>query len=303
MILLNNKLIKMPNILDKQKNLIAVNKFFEKDIKFILKFLVVLLVVLPQWGCSDDEEIQERNWNLVWQDEFEGPAGQLPDANNWNFDLGRGPNGDGWGNFELQTYTNNPENASLDGQGNLKITALNAGGFTSARITTKGKVEQKYGRFEARIKLPYGPGIWPAFWMLGSNIDTAPWPQCGEIDIMEYKGQEPNIIHGSMHGPGFYRDQPITKTFGFVDDRFDFDFYVFAIEWDENSVDYYVNEVLYQRITRDDIPRGGEWVFDQPFYVLLNVAIGGTFVGFPRPQTDFPQSMVVDYVRIYSEAN
>lgn len=289
----------MPKHINNREALMIAKTPLSGQLKLFFRGLLFLGILLPIWNCSDDEEIVERNWSLVWEDEFEGPAGQLPDANNWNFDLGRGPNGDGWGNMELQTYTNNPENVSLDGQGNLNITASNAGGFTSARITTKGKVEQKYGRFEARIKLPYGPGLWPAFWMLGSNIDTSPWPQCGEIDIMEFKGQEPNIIHGSMHGPGYYKDQPISKTFGFEDDRFDYDFYIFAIEWDENSVDYFVDDVLYQRISRDDIPRGGEWVFDQPFYILLNVAIGGSFVGFPSPQTEFPQSMVIDWVRVY----
>jgi beta-glucanase (GH16 family) len=292
----------MPNYIKKQKALIIQNIPFRGQLKLISNCFLILVILLPNWNCSDDGEVEERTWNLVWQDEFEGPANQLPDANSWNFDLGRGPDGDGWGNRELQTYTDSPDNVSLDGQGNLNITALNAGGFTSARITTKGKVEQKYGRIEARIKLPYGPGLWPAFWMLGSNIDTAPWPQCGEIDIMEFKGQEPNIIHGSMHGPGYYKDEPITKTFGFVDDRFDFDFHVFAIEWDENSVDYYADDVLYQRISKEDVP-GGEWVFDQPFYILLNVAVGGSFVGFPSSKTEFPKSMVVDYIRMYAEAN
>jgi beta-glucanase (GH16 family) len=291
----------MQNYLNKQEELINKHKSIMKQIIFYSKSILFLMILLSFWSCTDDSNEEERSLRLVWQDEFEGPANQLPDANSWNFDLGRGPDGDGWGNRELQSYTNSPDNVSLDGQGNLNITALNAGGFTSGRITTKGKVEQKYGRIEARIKLPYGPGLWPAFWMLGSNIDTAPWPQCGEIDIMEFKGQEPNIIHGSMHGPGYFKDEPITKTFGFVDDRFDFEFHIFAIEWDENSVDYYVDNELYQRIRKEDVP--GEWVFDEPFYILLNVAVGGSFVGFPSSKTVFPQKMVVDYVRIYDIQN
>jgi beta-glucanase (GH16 family) len=291
----------MINNLSKQEGFIMNSYSILKRLNLTSKSILFLVIFLPFWSCSEDEEIEERSWTLVWQDEFDGPANQLPDANSWVFDLGRGPDGDGWGNRELQTYTNNPENVSMDGQGNLNITALNAGSFTSGRITTKGLVEYKYGRFEARIKLPYGPGLWPAFWMLGSNIETAPWPQCGEIDIMEFKGQEPNIIHGSMHGPGYYKDQPISKTFGFVDKRFDLNYHVFAIEWDENSVDYYVDDVLYQRISKDDVP--GEWVFNQPFYIILNVAVGGSFVGFPSSKTEFPKTMVVDYVRIYSESN
>lgn len=250
-------------------------------------------------SCNDDNEIKPRNWQLVWEDEFEGPAGQLPDATKWNFDIGRGPDNDGWGNQELQTYTSNPENVSLDGEGNLVITARSAGTFTSARVNTKGLFEQAYGRFEAKIKTPYGPGIWPAFWMLGNDIDQVDWPQCGEIDIMELRGQEPNIIHGSIHGPGYSGGSPVTQAFGFGNDRFDVDFHLFAVEWGEDFIDFFVDDRLYQRITPDDVP--GEWVFDHPFYILLNVAVGGNYVGFPTPGTPFPQSMTIDFVKVYRQ--
>lgn len=252
------------------------------------------------WSCVDENEIEVRNWQLVWEDTFDGSAGQMPDATKWEYDIGRGPDNDGWGNLELQTYTDKPENVSLDGEGNLLITARSAGTFTSGRITTKGKFEQAYGRFEARIKTPYGPGIWPAFWMLGNDIDQVDWPQCGEIDIMEMRGQEPHIIHGSVHGPGYSGGSPVTAAFGFENSRFDTDFHLFAIEWGEDFIDFYVDDALYQRITPDDVP--GEWVYDHPFYILLNVAVGGNYVGFPTAGTPFPQAMQVDYVKVYREA-
>ncbi len=266
-------------------------------------FCAALLTV---WGCQDDDNtIVKRNWQLVWEDNFDGPAGQSPDAAKWTYDIGVGPGNDGWGNAELQYYTERPENVSLDGDGNLAITSRResyAGRpFTSARIKTQGIFEQAYGRFEARIKMPWGPGIWPAFWLLGANIDEVPWPQCGEIDIMEYRGQEPNLIHGSVHGPGYSGGAAVTKSFGFTNDRFDVDFHLFAIEWGPGYIDYFVDDTLYQRITPDDV--SGEWVYDHPFFIILNVAVGGNYVGFPTDQTNFPQTMLVDWVRVFRETN
>lgn len=168
------------------------------------KFSAIALISVASISfisCDEDEKqsISKRNWQLVWSDDFEGSAGQLPDAAKWGYDLG---NNGGWGNEELQNYTNNPENVSLDGNGNLVITAIkNGNSYTSARIKTQNTFTQTYGRFEARLKTPYGPGIWPAFWMLGATNGES-WPQCGEIDIMELRGQQPSIIHGTIHGPG-----------------------------------------------------------------------------------------------------
>lgn len=268
--------------------------------------LLFFLVAGAFWRCqpTDNDRIQ-RTYQLVWADDFTGKSGDLPDAKKWKFDLGIGPNNDGWGNQELQYYTNRPENVALDGTGNLAITArrevYEGRAFTSARLTTKGAFEQAYGRFEARIKLPWGPGIWPAFWLLGGNIDQVSWPQCGEIDIMEYRGQEPNLIHGSVHGPGYSGGSAITKSYGFTDHRFDLDFHVFAVEWGIDYIDYYVDDTLYQRVKSANVP--GMWVYDHPFFLLLNVAVGGNYVGFPTPQTPFPQTMLVDYVRVYKEVN
>ncbi len=266
--------------------------------------LLIIAGLFTCWGCEDDNDIIKKDWQLVWEDDFDGPAGQSPDAASWNYDIGIGPGNDGWGNQELQYYTDRPENVALDGNGNLAIVARSESfggrGFTSARINTRGLFEQTYGRFEARIKMPWGPGIWPAFWMLGGNIGEVGWPQCGEIDIMEYRGQEPNLIHGSVHGPGYSGGAAITKSFGFANDRFDKDFHVFAVEWGEDYIDYFVDDNLYQRITPDKVT--GEWVFDGPFFIILNVAVGGNYVGFPTPQTPFPQTMLVDWVKVYRQA-
>jgi beta-glucanase (GH16 family) len=254
--------------------------------------ILFFAIVLVATGCEDNSRFEDRTYELVWQDEFntDGPI----DGSKWVFDLGAG----GWGNNELQTYTSDSANIHVE-DGSLRITAISDGGFTSARIKTQGKFDQKYGRFEASIKMPWGPGIWPAFWMLGADIETNPWPQCGEIDIMEYRGQEPNLIHGSVHGPGYSGGAAITRSFGFQDDRFDVDYNLFAVEWGEDYIHFFVNDELYQEIRPEDLT--GEWVFDANFFLLLNVAVGGNYVGFPTEDTPFPQSMYVDYVRVYEE--
>jgi len=260
--------------------------------------LILLGSVSIFFSCERDavQELDQRDWQLVWSDDFEGPAGQSPDAAKWAYDLGTGQ--DGWGNQELQSYTNNPANVSLDGDGNLVITAIRSGNsFTSARIKTQGLFSQKYGRFEARLITPYGPGIWPAFWLLGDNVETTGWPQFGEIDIMELRGQEPDVIHGSIHGPGYSGGNPVTKAYALINGRFDADYHLYAVEWDEDRIDFFVDEYLYQRIERDDVP--GLWVYDHPFFIILNLAVGGNYVGFPTEQTPFPQKMVIDYVKVY----
>ena len=272
-----------------------------------MKNLLCFCMILCITSCDvePNQQLDERSWTLTWSDEFDGDQGESPNPENWTYDIGTGDNG--WGNEELQYYTDRPENVSLDGNGNLVIRALRetfAGApFTSARITTQGLFDQQYGRFEARIKTPYGPGIWPAFWMLGSNINTVSWPQCGEIDIMEMRGQEPNIMHGSVHGPGYSAGEALTKSFALENDRFDTDFHIYAIEWGVDYIDFFIDDFLYQRITPEDVneldDQDAEWVFDSEFYIIMNVAVGGTFVGFPTSQTPFPQEMVVDYVRVY----
>ncbi|MCX6307857.1 MAG: glycoside hydrolase family 16 protein [Bacteroidia bacterium] len=262
-------------------------------------------------GCNDDGEIQklpQRNYELVWSDEFDGLASVSPDATKWAFELGAG----GWGNNEYEVYTNSTTNVSMDGMSNLAITATKVpttpyATYYSGRIITKGLFTHTYGRFEARIKLPYGPGIWPAFWLIGANKDSLDasnkaigWPQCGEIDIMELNGSKPNIINGTVHGPGYSGGTAITKSFGLANDRYDMDFHVFAIEWGKDYVDFFMDNTLYQQITPAKVT--GKWVFnDHPFYILLNLAVGGNYVTCPTDQTIFPQTMLVDYVRVYKE--
>ena len=275
-------------------------------------YTVLLSVFLVSFfGCNDTEMVQnlpQRTYELVWSDEFDGAANQSPDAAKWMFDLGAG----GWGNNEYQIYTRNPENVSVNGKGSLAITATKTptkpyATYYSGRIITKGLFSQAFGRFEARIKLPYGPGIWPAFWLLGSNIgglnekkEIIGWPDCGEIDIMEMNGSKPNIINGTIHGPGYSGGLSITKSFGLINDRYDKDFHLFAIEWGQDYIDFFVDSTMYQRITPASAK--GKWVFnDQPFFILLNLAVGGNYVTGLTDQTVFPQTMLVDYVRVYKE--
>lgn len=275
---------------------------FKNIISFCYLFLLMIASV-SFIGCDDDDNTMDsKDWELVWEDDFEGAEGSSIDASKWTFDEGRGSNG--WGNNELQYYTNRTDNVSLDGNGNLAIVAkeesFSGASYTSGRILTQGVFDQTYGRFEARIKLPWGQGIWPAFWMLGTNITEVSWPQCGEIDIMEYRGQEPGIIHGSVHGPGYSGGNAVTKAYTLTGSRFDIDFHEFAVEWGEDYINYYVDDILYQQITPDDTP--GEWVYNTPFFLILNVAVGGSFVGSPNQDTRFPQTMLVDWIRVYKEA-
>ena len=264
-----------------------------------LKFIKIstFLVVIFSISCSNNEKQTVTTLNqIVLQDEFD--ANGAPNPSIWNYNIGTGSNG--WGNNELQYYSDRPQNIKVE-DGMLKITAVKesfmGSAYTSARILTKGKFDNKYGRYEARIKVPLGKGLWPAFWLLGSNSDTVIWPQCGEIDIMEYLGSNPTSIFGTVHGPGYSGANAISKNFVLTNDRFDNDFHIFGIEWGENFVNYYVDDVLYNQITPKDVK--GEWVFNQPFYIILNMAVGGNFPGTPNAETVFPQTMIVDYVRVY----
>jgi beta-glucanase (GH16 family) len=246
-----------------------------------------------------------RQWKLSWSDEFNGPDGSAPDVSKWEIVTG----GSGFGNKELEQYTTRPVNVHQE-HGNLVITARHetftgADGiqreYTSARLQTKGKFEQKYGRFEARIKIPKGQGMWPAFWLLGNDNSTTGWPACGEIDIMENVGYEPGKIHGSMHGPRYSGDSPLTGGYSVpAGSAFADNFHVFAVEWNASAVRFYVDNHLYETQTPDSIPSSKRWVFDHPFFILLNLAVGGNWPKDPDPTTQFPQQMLVDYVRVYT---
>ena len=265
--------------------------------KALLSMSFLLVAVLVSIGCSTDETQQVTNFTeLTLSEEFDTEG--APNSAIWSYDIGTGENG--WGNNELQYYSNRPENVTVQ-NGILIITAkkeeFNGSSYTSTRLVTKGKFEQAYGRFEARMRLPYGQGIWPAFWLLGANIDEAGWPECGEIDIMEYRGQNPTTLIGTVHGPGYSAGQSISKSYNLENDRFDTGFHIFGIEWGPEYINYYVDDVLYNQITPDDVT--GEWVFNKPFYIIINLAVGGNFVGSPNSETTFPQSLLVDYVRVY----
>lgn len=245
-------------------------------------------------------------WKLVWSDEFDGADGASPDSTKWVFDVGGG----GWGSKELESYTLRAVNAQQL-QGNLVIAALKedytgpdnvSRPYTSARLKTLGKFSQAYGRFEARMQLPLGKGIWPAFWMLGDDIKSAGWPKAGEIDIMENIG-EAGVMYSTLHGPGYSGAKGISKKFLLpADEAVNTGFHVYAVEWTADDIKFFFDDKLIVERTPKDLPEGTAWVYDHPFFLLLNVAVGGAWPGNPDETTVFPQKMLVDYVRVYTRA-
>ncbi|TDP94024.1 beta-glucanase (GH16 family) [Labedaea rhizosphaerae] len=238
-------------------------------------------------------------------DDFDGPAGAGVDGGKWQHEIGNG--GDGWGNHELEYYTDGTANAALDGQGHLVITAKQESvgncwngpcQYSSAKFSTPGTFTAAYGHFEARMKLPRGQGVWPAFWMLGDNISSAGWPNCGEIDIMENVGKEPGTVHGTIHGPGYSGAGGIGAGYtlpggaSFADD-----FHTFAVDWSPNQIVWSVDGNAYETRTPADL-NGNQWVFDHPFYLIMNFAVGGYWPGDPDGSTQFPQQLVIDYVHV-----
>jgi beta-glucanase (GH16 family) len=250
-------------------------------------------------------------WSLLWQDEFNQTDGTLPNNAKWGYDRG----GWGWGNGEEQFYTNplspffDTPNATIENN-QLVIEVRDDSGlngspnvyfgnnYTSARLLTKDKFEHAYGRIEARIKVPDGgAGIWPAFWMLGAGFPDVSWPNCGEIDIMEYISRIPNEIFGTIHGPGYSGGASIGNTYDFGGPVAT-GYHVYAIEWEVDQIRWYVDDILYHTATPADVP--GAWVFNQDFFLILNVAMGGNFGGtVDRANITFPIQMLVDYVRVY----
>ncbi|MCA9989611.1 MAG: family 16 glycosylhydrolase [Anaerolineales bacterium] len=249
-------------------------------------------------------------WSLVWSDEFNDPAGTPPNPAHWSYEIGDGTlNGiPGWGNDELQYYTNSTDNVATDGLGNLVLTAREADGsllcyygpcdYTSARLLSSYKAEFAYGRIESRILVPDGgDGLWPAFWSLGTDIGEVGWPQTGEIDFMEYVSRIPNEIFGTIHGPGYAGGASFGNTYTFPG-AVASDYHTFAIEWQPDLIEWYVDGILYHTATPADV-FPNPWVFNDPVFLLLNMAIGGNFGGPVGGDTVFPQSMAVDYVRVY----
>ena len=249
-------------------------------------------------------------WKLLWADEFSGSANSPPDSAKWGYDIGNGsPDNPGWGNNEKETYTNSTANAFQDGKGHLVIRALNNNGnYTSARLKTQSTFTFTYGKVEARIKLPYAQGIWPAFWTLGADISKVGWPASGEIDVMENFGvqnKDASVNHGTIHGPG-YQGAGISAIYTLPANRqISAGFHVFSVDWEPGSIEFFVDGNSYLKTTPASLPAGGQWVFDNnPMFLLLNVAVGGSPapVGDPDATTQFPQDMLIDYVRIYQHA-
>lgn len=243
---------------------------------------------------------------LVWADEFSGPAGAGPDPTKWSVETGGG----GWGNNELEYYTSRSSNVALDGRGHLAITARreNYTGedgvtreYTSARLQTKGLFATTYGRIEARIKLPAGPGLWPAFWALGGDIESVGWPNSGEIDVMESLGSDPFTFYGSIHGPepgaprGYHQTASEHSAGSLASS-----FHVFGVEWSPSAITFTFDGVPYSTRTPASLSSGQQWVFNKPFFLLLNLAVGGEWPGAPRGSTPFPATMLLDWVRVYS---
>jgi len=246
-------------------------------------------------------------WRLVWADEFQQADGSAPDPAKWVYDLGGGR----WGNNESQTYTDRRANSRIE-SGNLIIEARKESltdtkgvkwNYTSARLKTLGKASWTFGRMEARIKVPKGQGIWPAFWMLGTNIVTVDWPTCGEIDIMENIGREPSTVHGTIHGPGYSGGGGIGGGSTITNRVLADDFHLFAIEWEPKRIQWFLDNRPYFTVTPASLPAGKKWVFDQDQFFLINVAVGGDWPGKPDATTSFPQRMEVDYVRVYARTN
>jgi beta-glucanase (GH16 family) len=267
----------------------------------------------PQVDAGDGAALP--GWTLTWSDEFNGADGSAVDPTKWTHDVG----GTGWGNAELEYYTDGTRNAVVTG-GNLVITATTAGAsaltcsygtcrYTSARLKTEGLFAQAYGRFEARIQLPAGQGLWPAFWTLGDDIGTVSWPACGEMDIMEAIDKEPIQNHGTLHGPvspGSSTSYNLGATAPLTASELSTSFHTYAIEWDPGMVRFLLDDVPYSTQTTATLHANsatGVWEFDHPFFIILNVAVGGNFPGAPDATTIFPQTMKVDWVRVYERAD
>jgi len=246
---------------------------------------------------------------LAWSDDFDGPAGAPPDPATWGHDLGDGSaiGLPGWGNNELQWYTDDPADVALDGDGHLAITVRHAAddlecyygpcAYTSGRLLTKDRFEFQHGYLEARIRVPGGHGLWPAFWLLGSNVEDVGWPASGEIDVMEFVGRRPSEVLGTLHGPGYSGSGGITGRIDLgvpVPDAF----HTVALEWEPGRMAWFLDGERYHEVTDSQVAPN-EWVFEQPFFMLLNVAVGGNFGGPVFPDTVFPARMLVDYVRLY----
>ena len=274
--------------------------------RFIL-FIIVTLV-----ACEDSKKKVEtpagnewdlEGWELIWNDEFKNPELNL---DKWSYEIG----GHGWGNNELQFYTDNDSTAFIE-DGNLVLRAKvvpqgtgssnNLRYFTSARLRTSGKGDWRYGRIEVKAKLALGQGIWPAIWMLPTDWMYGGWPQSGEIDIMEHVGYDPGHVHGSIHTESYNHKINTQKGGSLKLDSIDTAFYVYAIEWFEDRIDFFINDDKYYSFQNDNNNNFKTWPFNQRFHLLINIAVGGDWPGSPDETTSFPTEMKIDYVRVYQK--
>jgi len=244
-------------------------------------------------------------YSPTWAEEFDGPSGASASSATWRQETG----GHGWGNRELQYYTDGTANAALDGAGCLAITVRRASPalaaarydgcrYTSARLISKNLMSSRYGLVTAKIKIPAGRGMWPAFWLLGENFDEVGWPRCGEIDVVENFGTNLAEVSGTVHGPGYSGDGGITgsvSTGGSLAD----DFHLYSVRWEPDRIRWFVDQTMYHCVTAADL-HGHPWVFDHDFFLIINVAVGGTASVPPDDSVSFPQTMLIDYVRVYS---
>ncbi len=251
-------------------------------------------------SCNNSKKIKNNNtYKLTWADEFNYNG--LPDSTKWNYDIG----GHGWGNNELQFYTQKSlDNAKVE-NGNLNIIArknvFENKQYTSARLLTKGKNDFKYGKIEARVKLPKGRGLWPAFWMLGKNIENTSWPLCGEIDIMEHVGYLPDSIFGTIHSFAYNHMKGTQKSKGVLKENLYNDFHKYTIEWTPEKIDFLFDGIVYNHISNEHISVN-EWPFDQPFFLIVNLAVGGNWGGKMGVDDNvFPAALQVDYIRVYQK--
>ncbi len=291
---------------------------------FALSLSAVFLIGFLLGRRTDEHSVfttESFKWgDPVWSDEFDGAARQLPDPSKWTFDMG---NQNGWGNQELEIYCSpyggytkecdpRSPNAFLDGSGHLVLRAERNpdGVWTSARITTRGLKDFQYGRIEARMKLPVGAGLWPAFWMLGTNFDAVGWPAAGSVDLVEdvslspsSNGRGPSMIRSTLHGPNYFKGNGlwhdvILSNGARVDES---SFHTYGIIWSPGMIQFYVDDPANIFFVEDasEVPNGGEWVFDHPFYIFINLAVGGYWPGDPDATTPNPADVLVDYVRVY----
>lgn len=262
-----------------------------------MKYICLAFLAAAVTSCNPSDERE-----LVWSDEFE-VDGQ-PDSSRWNYDLGDGcPDNCGWGNNELQSYTQDPKNVRIsDGKLIIEAHRHSLGGkpFTSTKIVSRDKGDWLYGRFEIRAKLPRGKGTWPAIWMLPTDWKYGGWPASGEIDIMEHVGYDPEVVHGTIHTEAYNHIKQTQKegkiTIGGAQDEF----HTYVVDWREDRMDFFVDDKLYHTVHREPGDDYKGWPFDQRFYLIMNVAVGGNWGGAQGVDPDiWPQRMEVDWVRVF----